>query len=245
MRRSMSMALAAAADAGVRKRLPFLLAAVGIPLAEMCCDGSSAKTAVEQWRPDLLVADVHLPQMDGCALAEQVLRSPDLLIKPRVMLLYRREFPVPDRAKLEDMGAVYLAWPAEKDAFCAAVDALSEPDQALSPELLRRADALLDALGVPVHAGREAIKCASILCAEDQRLLRSRGGTLYPMVGQMLGIGSDGVERAMRHAISAAWQSNQLENQHRIFADTVDAGRGQPTCGEMIARLADILRLEG
>ena len=49
----------------------------------------------------------------------------------------------------------------------------------------------------------------------------------------------------MRHAIDLAWQSNQFENQYRIFADTVDAGRGQPTCGEMISRLADILRLEG
>jgi hypothetical protein len=64
-------------------------------------------------------------------------------------------------------------------------------------------------------------------------------------VAEMLGIDANAVERAMRSAISAAWRSNQFENQYRIFADTVDAGRGQPSCGEMIACLADILRLEG
>ena len=44
----------------------------------------------------------------------------------------------------------------------------------------------------------------------------------------------------MRHAIDLAWRSDQVDNQYRIFADTIDARRGQPTCGEMISRLADI-----
>ena len=52
-------------------------------------------------------------------------------------------------------------------------------------------------------------------------------------------------ERAMRYAIDAAWRTGQIDNQHRIFGDTIDARRGKPTCGEMIAQLAEELRWEG
>ena len=68
---------------------------------------------------------------------------------------------------------------------------------------------------------------------------------LYPGVAKRFDTSASKVERAMRHAIGLAWQSDKFDNQYQIFADTVDAGRGQPTCGEMISRLADILRLEG
>ena len=68
---------------------------------------------------------------------------------------------------------------------------------------------------------------------------------LYPRIGEAFGMNTRQVERAMRHVIGLAWQSDKFDNQYRIFADTVDAGRGQPTCSEMISRLADILRLEG
>ena len=50
---------------------------------------------------------------------------------------------------------------------------------------------------------------------------------------------------AMRHAIDVAWRTGEIEQQQAIFGDTIDARRGKPTCGEMIALLADILRWEG
>lgn len=244
MRRPIRTALFAAADADVRRRLPFLLSACGISLLDAADNGLSALERFPHLHADLLISDVHLPMMDGNSLAEHVLCGTDFSVRPRVMLLYRREFTVPNRAKLEAMGAVYLAWPASEEDFRAAVRRLEM--QSVFPEKRAdRADDMLDALGFPAHAGSDALKYASLLCAEDERLLFGRGETLYPMVGKMLDLSSAAVERALRHAIGAAWRSDKFENQHRIFADTVDARRGQPTCGEMIARLADILRLEG
>lgn len=245
MRRPIRTALFAAADADVRRELPFLLAAAGIALAETASDGRSAWEKTLCCRPDLLIADVHLPLLDGTALAERVLTDEGCCVRPRVLLLHRREFPVPGRAKLEAMGAAFLAWPVPAADFCSAVRTLENAEPVFSRLWCKRADELLDALGVPVHIGREALRWSVLLCAEDERLLHGRGERLYPMVGEKLGLSSQAVERALRHVIGAAWRSDQFENQHRIFADTVDAGRGQPTCGEMIARLADILRLEG
>ena len=86
---------------------------------------------------------------------------------------------------------------------------------------------------------------AILLCAADVRAVHSLTAWVYPAAGACCGLTAQQAERAMRHAISLAWRSDQVDNQYRIFADTIDAGRGQPTCGEMISRLADILRLEG
>lgn len=109
----------------------------------------------------------------------------------------------------------------------------------------RRVDQLLDELGVPTHAGRNCLRTAALLCASDERYLYKLSASLYPRTGELCGMNASQVERAMRHAIDLAWQSDKMDNQYRIFADTVDAGRGQPACSEMISRLADILRLEG
>lgn len=238
-------AVAAAADEQMRSVLPRLLACIGVSLEEMAFDGASALEAAVRHRPDLLAMDVHLPVVDGIVLAERVLASGELPVRPRLLLVHRGEFLLPNRAKLEDRGAVFLSWPCEEAAVFAAFDRLCAANWRFSKARLARADELLDELGVPMQSGREAVKLAALLCAEDERLLYDRSGGLYSVIGESLSMKPPAVERAMRSAIGAAWRSDQFENQYRIFADTVDAGRGQPTCGEMIACLADILRLEG
>jgi len=243
MRETIRTALLASADEDLRGKLSFLLAANGISLLDAAADGLSAEKALSESRPDLLIADAHLPLLDGCALAERVYSR--CSFRPETLLLCRREFPVPRRAKLEDMGAVFLIWPASAEAFRAALAMLESKSAAMPEARVKRADELLNALGFPEHSGTRALRCAAVLCAQDERLIHRRNQRLYPMVGEMLSLSPQAVERALRYAIGAAWQSSQFENQYRIFADTVDAGRGQPTCGEMIARLADILRLEG
>ena len=237
-------AIAAAADEGVRRALPALLAGANLTLEAMEGDGRAALERARNCRADVVIADVHLPVMDGPALAGCILTESGFARRPKVMLLCRREFPVSGRAKLESSGVLFLDWPAGQDAFSEAVESLLDRMD-FCPERVNRAEKLLDELGVPVHAGRECLKFAALICADDDRMLHRRDSALYPLLGKMLAIDSAGVERALRHAIGAAWQSDKFENQYRIFADTVDARRGQPTCGEMIARLADILRLEG
>ena len=67
---------------------------------------------------------------------------------------------------------------------------------------------------------------------------------LYPLVGRRHGVSARKVEQSMRYAIELAWKRGRIDEQYRIFRGTIDAQRGKPTCGEMIAQLADILRME-
>ena len=60
----------------------------------------------------------------------------------------------------------------------------------------------------------------------------------------VIGVYEDG-DGAICHVIDCAFRTGEIERQHRIFGDTIDARRGKPTGGEMIAQLADILRWEG
>ena len=68
---------------------------------------------------------------------------------------------------------------------------------------------------------------------------------VYPEAARPLGGTPAQAERAIRHVIEVAWRRGDIEAQNELFGDTIDARRGRPTCGEMIAQLADILRWEG
>ena len=239
------MAVAASAVESARQQIVRVLADAGVELLGMARDGESALAALRTKRADLLVTDALLPGMEGVALARRALGPAHLPVRPRIIVLFDPCFALSGRQTLEDAGAVFVEKPVSSPAFTAAVRALEVAPPRFSPEEAAQADALLDDLGVPAHRGRSCLRTAVLLCAADERLQHSLGRRLYPLTGEICGMSAAQAERAMRHAIDLAWQSDQFDNQYRIFADTVDAGRGQPTCGEMICRLADILRLEG
>ena len=123
------------------------------------------------------------------------------------------------------------------------LSALDDGD--LPPEKAAALTDLLDRLGVPEHFGREALYRAAALCWRDRRRLANLRDRVYPDAGRPFGRTGAQVERAVRHVIDAAWRTGAMDEQQRIFGDTIDARRGRPTCGEMIAQLADILRWEG
>lgn len=221
------------------------LATSGVVLDCMCADGPSALRALRKFRSCLLATDLPLPVMDGQALAGHVLHSFELPVRPAVLILSNGCFPPVEQAALQACGAEFLEPPFVPGAFGEAVNRLRNGELCFTHREEQRADALLDSLGLPGHPGRAYLKRAVLLCAADRRLGLNLNAALYPKTGAAFGVNGRQAERAIRHVISLAWRGNQHDNQYRIFADTVDAGRGQPTCGEMISRLADILRSEG
>ena len=245
MPRSIQTAVAAIAAQQVRTDVVRALSAAGIGLLSMESDAHSALRALGLYRPDLFIADHELPVMNGAALLMRICGRFELPVRPAAMLLRYPEFPVAGEKLLLESGVAFVEKPLDASAFRAAVHSASMFPNRFSRVEIQRADMLLDALGVPEHRGRICLCTAILLCAADERNRFDLGGRLYPQVGEICGLDAGQAERAMRHAIGLAWQSDKFENQYRIFADTVDAGRGQPTCGEMISRLADILRSEG
>lgn len=246
MPKPIQTAVAAAATPMVRMQICASLAENGVELMAMTRTALQAEELVAASRPELLIVDMELMQLDGVSLALRILQNRRLPVRPAVFLLYSAALCLPRRSELEALGAVLIPKPLDAARLHAALDHFRAAPPCFLPEEAARADALLSELGIPNHLGRDCLRLAMLMCARDEGLRRSMGNRLYPIIAAQMHISTAQAEQAMRHAISLAWQSySNYENQYRIFGDTIDAERGMPTCWEMISHLADILRLEG
>ena len=73
---------------GFRESTRALLEAEGFAVMGCAPDGASALAAVERLRPEVVLLDVQLPDVDGFAVARQLAAVPD---PPRVVLISSRD----------------------------------------------------------------------------------------------------------------------------------------------------------
>ena len=73
---------------GFRESARALLEAEGFAVVGGAADGASALAAVQRLRPEVVLLDVQLPDVDGFAVAEQLAAAPD---PPRVVLISSRD----------------------------------------------------------------------------------------------------------------------------------------------------------
>lgn len=67
---------------------------------------------------------------------------------------------------------------------------------------------------------------------------------LYPTVARKCGSTPSRVERAMRHAITTAWERGDTLTIEGCFGCTVSAEKGAPTVSEFVARMSRVCALE-
>lgn len=237
MRSSSGRAVVATALPGEAESLRVMLGDSGCSEVVCVADGLSAVAQIRQRRTDWLVADAVLPVLDGASLAVEVASLP-LSVYPGVLLL-----TVPGMCP--KTGAAVLKKPVTRERLAEALEALRPERRAVPGKKRERARQALDSIGIPDHCGRDYLLRAIEIAWLDERLLKALTTRLYPSVAEEFGADARHVERAIRHVIDVAWRSGEMEAQYKIFGDTIDAKRGSPTCGEMIAQIADILRWEG
>lgn len=238
-KRAVAVGLFGASAEALRTALPDC----GFHLAGEAGDGVAGLALLQALQPRLAVVGAAMPGMDGVAFARRA-RSLRLTVQPDLLLIRPPGLRLPDAAALPDLGAATLDLPLSRRGLRQALEVLAAHPRTLSPEKAARLESLLNDLGVPRHRGRECLALAVTLAWYDAGRLESMKDGIYPEVARRRGITPAQAERAMRHVIDAAWRNGAIEHQHRIFGDTIDARRGKPTCGEMIAQLAEELRWE-
>ena len=204
---------------------------------------SDPVTALEVCRSgavELAVAEAVLPYTDGYGLAAR-LRSLDAVVRPGVVVIA----PAGMLRGSDIGGCVTLRTPFDEAALREAAMDVRLENRTPAPAFTEKAYGLLDSLGIPVHCGRDYLVHAVFTVCEDRRFLGSLTGRLYPAVAARFGVSAQAVERAMRRVIEAAWNRGSIDTQYELFKDTIDAAKGKPTCGGMIAQLSEILRMEG
>jgi DNA-binding NarL/FixJ family response regulator len=73
---------------GFRESARALLEAEGFTVVGGVADGASALAAVQRLRPEVVLLDIQLPDVDGFAVARQLAAAPD---PPRVVLISSRD----------------------------------------------------------------------------------------------------------------------------------------------------------
>ena len=217
-----------------------LLTAAGWTVAAEARSVQEAAALIRLHQPDLLLADAILPGGDGERLAAAAL-APGLSRYADLALLVPMGLKLPGARRLSELGAALIQAPLTAHALAR----LTFDPGHLPPRKAQRLDDVMNRLGVPPHPGRAMLRRASALAWRDRRRLQNLRDRVYPEAARPLGKSPQQAERAIRHVIEAAWRRGDIEAQQALFGDTIDARRGRPTCGEMIAQLADILRWEG
>lgn len=100
-------------------------------------------------------------------------------------------------------------------------------------------------IGVPAHLrGYAYLAEAVVLTVQQPETIHHMTAGLYPSVARKYHTTPAGAERAMRHAVEAAWMRGKPEVLSGYFGNTISSRKGKPVNSEFIAQISEVLRRE-
>lgn len=205
----------------------------------ICHDGREALAVLEEFRPDVLVADLALPGLDGLSLMKAAAAMP---ARPALLATTRMNSPFIDEI-IGQIGVDYMMLkPCDVRALAERIRELSHCDGVHACINFRRDpfSGLLMALSVPAgRRGYTYLETVIELYSQDPG--RSLTKDLYPTVGRLHGSNGAAVERTIRSAIETAWE-NRDESVWRLYFSVGRHGViPKPTNRSFIAAVAAAL----
>jgi len=228
-------------------------------------DGEEALKLIKDKKPDLVVLDMIMPNLDGLGVLER-LNTMNLDIMPRIIVLSAvGHDKIAQRAM--SLGAdYYIVKPFDLEVLAERIrqsmnDGIYSGDvkkaithfdnnevkfnKSQSTDMITKITNIIHQIGIPAHIkGYMFLREAVNLVVDDIEFLSAVTKELYPSIGKKFNTTPSKVERAMRHAIDVAWSRGQIETINKIFGYTIQNEKGRPTNSEFIAMVADKLRLE-
>jgi DNA-binding response OmpR family regulator len=108
-------------DASLRRLLEMRLTLDGYT-ARTAEDGLEALSVLEEWTPDVVVADVMMPRLSGLSLCRAIRDQPSLASLP-VILLTARNFDDEIEAVMSLGGVTFMSKPFDAEALNSALRA--------------------------------------------------------------------------------------------------------------------------
>lgn len=222
-----------------------------IEVVGTAADGARALELTSSLRPDVLLLELVLPQLDGLGVMQRI---PETGERPVVLVVsaFCNDQLV---SKCADLGAYYfIPKPCDMQALAVRIrQSVSGTLPAAMPVSAAQKQAqnleavvtdIIHEIGVPAHIkGYQYLREAIILTINDMDVINAVTKVLYPAVAKKFGTTPSRVERAIRHAIEVAWDRGDLETLQKFFGYTVSNIKGKPTNSEFIAMIADCLSL--
>ena len=224
-------------------------------------DGEELYQAILHNQPDLVVMDPLLKSTDGIELMRRMKEEHPEIQTRFILLTTIGTESVIETAFL--MGAsYYMLKPFDNQILKRRMKQLLlneelpkkervlELGEELAPYVKERnlegeVTEIIREIGIPAHIkGYQYIREGIMMAVEDPNMLNYITKLLYPTIAKKYKTTSSSVERAIRHAIEVAWSRGKMDVIQELFGYTIHAGKGKPTNSEIIALIADKLRLE-
>lgn len=193
--------------------------------------------------PDVVVSDLSLNDTDAVCIMEKIKavlsKCPQFIIVSDVSNRFVER-------QVIDSGASYvMTMPVDPlDLYNAIKSVAMKSDFSDCDDAELIVTDLIRSLGVPAHIkGYRYIRTAILECLEHRECIESVTKKLYPRVAKKYDTTSSRVERAIRHAIEAAWDRGDTEAMNSFFGYSVKSFQSRPTNSEFIALAADRIGL--
>lgn len=236
-------------------------------------NGKEAYEMILETKPDVVLLDVVMPQMDGLGVLEKLGKSH--MDKKPLCIMLSAVGQERITKQTSALGAVYyMVKPLElttissrirqlahdytpqsnpentmQKSYIATMNGSSAPAQEFQPktttDIERIVTQIIHEVGIPAHIkGYQFIRSAIMMAIEDVDSINYITKQLYPSIAKQYQTTPSRVERAIRHAIEVAWNRGKPEVMNELFGYTISSGKGKPTNSEFIAMIADKIRLQ-
>ncbi|TYQ16167.1 UNVERIFIED_CONTAM: two-component system response regulator (stage 0 sporulation protein A) [Acetivibrio alkalicellulosi] len=227
-------------------------------------DGLIAIEKIVSLKPEVVVLDVIMPNLDGIAVLEK-LSTKELERKPIYIMLSAIGQDVFIQKSVSLGADYYMIKPFDIDVLIKRIRQLYEEkyltafsykpivkntelvsnnkfDQSFDVEI--EVTNLMHEVGIPPHmAGYQYLREAIIQAVKNPKAFGAITKTLYPAVADRFSTSPQKVERAIRNAIESAWARGNPDTIDSLFGYTINYNKGKPTNSECIAMMSDKIRI--
>lgn len=194
-----------------------------------CTYGRETLDCLRQTKPDILVLDLMLPEMDGFSILQACEGlHPKVLATTSIITPYIQE-------TAEGLGIDYIMRkPCDIYSMVMRIDDLAKHRYDNDSDI----PSILHSMSFsPKHNGTRCLLIAAELFSGNPEQLMTK--ELYPEVGKRCQprISGKQVERDIRYAIGKAWDNGNEDAWRRYFPQGE-----RPTNGELISRISEVLQ---
>ncbi|MCX8128694.1 MAG: sporulation transcription factor Spo0A [Clostridia bacterium] len=227
-------------------------------------DGLQAYDMITTLKPDVVVLDIIMPNLDGIGVLEKISLPQSKSYKPVIIMLSAIGQDMFIQKAIALGAEYYVVKPFDVDILVSRIrqvykekhtvyftqntllknpalkGAGGEPGNNLEAEVTN----LMRDVGISPHmTGYQYIREAIIQSVNNSKAFTSVTKVLYPSVAMKFSSTPQKVERAIRNAIETAWSKGNNDSMDSLFGYTVNYDRGKPTNSEFIAMMADKVRI--
>jgi two-component system response regulator (stage 0 sporulation protein A) len=226
-----------------------------INISGVAHDGNEALQLIKEVKPDCIILDIIMPNLDGLEVLDK-LHHIEVTPEPKTIILSIVHQDGFVQNAFEKGADYYLIKPVGLDTLEKKIReiCMTEKESYYSKKLSEQANRGINAeeelnnilriMGVPFSVkGFQYLKEAVLMVIESRNLLSSITIDLYPSIAEKYNTTPSRVERAIRHCIEITWLKGNLEQIELLFGSSTKYSKSRPTNGEVIAVLAEKLKL--